>query len=554
MIIAIQLLNIIEMLETDQKTKFENIDDIIIGSGAGGFTAAAALAQAGHKVLVIEQHTIPGGWSQTYRFAGHDFSPGLHDVPQLGPSGRLKQIYEGLGLGQYLTWYEMNPDGYDHILIGDERFDVPSGKQKIIERLSNEFPSERKRLIKYFNICEKIWLQSEKVADVNNLSSLLKAIIKTPLPLFWSVRTGEQFVNHFIKNPKLKALLLGQSAGHFAMPPSEFSGVLHAAAIGHYLDGAWHPKGGGRSVVKASIKVIRDNGGDILTGNKVEKILLENKKAIGVRLKNGKEIYSKNLISNADPTVTFTKLVGKENISARLNRKIEKTKYTLSGICLTIVTDKKLDISNLDSGNIWYYSSADVEGIFNKLKENHNNSISEIPFLCLTTNSFRDPEPNKKSYAFEVFTFLRYDLFSKWENSQFGERPLDYDSFKQKLTDLILETINKIIPSFSNHILQTELATPLTNVHYTLGTKGNVYGTEKRRSQIGPWGYAIDTEIDNLKLCGSSTFAHGIPGASISGLMAAASVMNCKADDLLNNFSGEITYFSAEKERKKLME
>jgi ribulose 1,5-bisphosphate synthetase/thiazole synthase len=47
MIIAIQLLNIIEMLETDQKTKFENIDDIIIGSGAGGFTAAAALAQAG---------------------------------------------------------------------------------------------------------------------------------------------------------------------------------------------------------------------------------------------------------------------------------------------------------------------------------------------------------------------------------------------------------------------------------------------------------------------------------------------------------------------------
>jgi all-trans-retinol 13,14-reductase len=94
----------------------------------------------------------------------------------------------------------------------------------------------------------------------------------------------------------------------------------------------------------------------------------------------------------------------------------------------------------------------------------------------------------------------------------------------------------------------------LTNVHYTLGTKGNVYGTEKRRSQIGPWGYAIDTEIDNLKLCGSSTFAHGIPGASISGLIGAASVMNCKADDLLNNFSGEITYFSAEKERKKLIE
>lgn len=540
------------MAETKRiNSKFENLDDIIIGSGAGGFTAALALANAGHKVLVIEQHKIPGGWSQSYKFSGHTFSPGVHDIAELGPQGRLRQIYEGLGMGTNLTFYEMNPDGYDHILLGDERFDVPSGKEKIIERLSKRFPKERKGLIKYFNLSEKIYKESEGVAKIDGLKSAVKAILNSPSPLQWSLKTGEQFVDKFVKDPLLKSMLYGQAAGHYALPPSNVSAVIHAAAVGSYLNGAWHPKGGGRGIVKAFIKSIRDKGGDIITGTRVEKIIVSKGNAIGVRTHGGDEIYAKNIVSNADPSVTFGQMVGKEHISSKLTKKLAKTKYSLSGLNLSIVTDKSLDTSHLDSGNYWYYKSTNVEGLYKEMISKDKPPTSDLPFFCLTTNSLRDPVKTKDgSKAFEVFTFMGYEYFNKWDTTKFGSRPEDYNIYKKELTDDIIKSVEKIIPSLSKHILALELGTPLTNVHYVEATKGNFYGTEKSRFQIGPWGYTADTEINNLKLCGASTFAHGIVGASITGLLAASSILKCETDDLLNYNNGNITFLSAEEERK----
>jgi phytoene dehydrogenase-like protein len=82
-------------------------------------------------------------------------------------------------------------------------------------------------------------------------------------------------------------------------------------------------------------------------------------------------------------------------------------------------------------------------------------------------------------------------------------------------------------------MLLCELGTPLTNEYYVSSHRGNLYGTAKSASQIGPFGFPIKTEINGLYHCGASTTSHGVMGAIYSGLLASKKMLGTPIREIL---------------------
>jgi phytoene dehydrogenase-like protein len=119
-------------------------DSIIIGSGAGGLSAALCLARSGQKVIVIEQHYVPGGWCHSFYIDGQRFSPGVHYIGLLDKGQSTSNLYEGLGIANDLVFFRMNREAYEHCWIGEERIHLPAEVEQYIKLLPKDFPKKKK--------------------------------------------------------------------------------------------------------------------------------------------------------------------------------------------------------------------------------------------------------------------------------------------------------------------------------------------------------------------------------------------------------------------------
>jgi phytoene dehydrogenase-like protein len=507
-----------------------DVDVAVIGSGAGGLAAAVALARAGQRVAVFEQHSLPGGWTHSFMLEGHRFSPGVHYVGGLQP-------------------YELNPEGFDHVQLGDTRFDIPRGKQAFAARLAAAYPEEARGIHGYLDAVERIDAQLSRLP--RSLLGTLAMPFRNPDILRWGWRTAEQMISSYVTHPEVKGVLSAQAGDH-GLPPSRVSALVHAAITAHYFEGGWYPKGGGGALPRAHTRALVRHGGAVHLRSPVARILLEQGKAVGLRLEDGTEVRAGAVISNADPWVTFERLVGRENLAPQLRRNLDRTECSVS--CLSLFMAARIDPEEhgLDSGNEWLYASADVDAAYRGGSQAWTPGEVDIPGLFLTVTTLKDPSKARRGvHTMEAFCFVDYDAYRQWEGSVSGARPADYEDVKDRVQDAMLTALERRVPGLRDRLVFSALGTPLTNAHYCGATRGNLYGTAKLRSQVGPGSFAPRSSVPGLFLCGASTLSHGVAGAARSGVVAAARILGCPTRELLPEGQPEITLLDAETERRR---
>lgn len=523
-----------------------DVDTVVIGSGMGGLTAAVALAQAGQSVLVLEQHYAPGGWTHSFALEGYRFSPGVHYLGQLHEGGHIRRTFEGLGLGEFLSFFEINPDGYDHVRAGGLSFDFCSGHDALVERLCARFPEDQRGIRDFIHLSKTIRDELTELANNRGFFNTLTLPYRTRHMGRYGFYSLKRILEDRIQNPDLRGLLSVQCGDH-GLAPSKAPFAMHATVALHYLEGAWYPKGGGSALPKAFTRALTRAGGKIQLEARVEKILLEGRRAIGVKLADGTEIRAKHVVSNADPAITYGRLIGEPHLPGGLKKKLQKTRWSTTAVSLFFAVEADVRALGFDSGNYWLCPGLDADAAYTAMAKPDVLEHDELPGVFVSITSLKDPASfNGRQHTCEAFTFVPFEIFEKYAASPTGARGEEYEALKRKIAAKMLSSIEKRMPGLTKKVVFQDVGSPLTNVHYVEATRGNIYGTEKRLDQMGPFGFAQKSPFAGLTLCGASTMGHGVPGAALSGLNAAAMQLHAPMEALLKAGQPKLQILSSE--------
>ncbi|MFX0148318.1 MAG: phytoene desaturase family protein, partial [Candidatus Hodarchaeota archaeon] len=278
---------------------------IIIGSGLAGLTAAAYLSKEGHEVIIYEQFHEVGGITATIHEKGYSWDIGPLLLEGLAPHEKLAKILIELGIYEKIEIIkeDRGQSFPDFQVWKPEKYEGPYWRREYFKKL---FPEDNQGLNQYYQFYD----QMMEIGHLSNKLTFAKGIktfsIKLRLLIkFLKVRkfkdwSAAKVMDYFFKNPKLKAVYLGILAD-MVVAPSEFFGLgvpffnVETAfdkriptkfksgkfPVYHYI------KNGCGEIVKAFTDLIKENGGQINVNCKVEKVLIENNKAIGVQLENG---------------------------------------------------------------------------------------------------------------------------------------------------------------------------------------------------------------------------------------------------------------------------
>ncbi len=512
-----------------QKPQIEDhYDAILIGSGMGCLTTAACLSKEGQKVLVLERHYTAGGYTHVFKRRGYEWDVGIHYIGEVGKeNGVLRKMFDYVS-DKELKWADMG-EVYDRIVIGEKTYDFPKGVDNWKKAMKGYFPEEVSAIDRYVELVFEVSKASREYYSEKAMPDIIQKLKGKSMRkkyLEYAGRTTLSVLQELTSNQELIKVLTGQY-GDYGLPPAKSSFAMHISISKHYFGGGYFPVGGSSRIAETVDKVIEKSGGTILTNAEVDKVLIDSNKAIGVKMKDGKEFLAKIVISGTGIMNTYQKLLPQNTIAKHsLDAKLEKLKPSAAHACLYIGLNGTPEDLNLPKANYWIYpDDLDHDGCVERYEKDLD---APFPVVYISFPASKDPTWNDRypgKSTIDIITVMPFDIFEKWKDTKWKKRGDSYEELKERFTNRLLEVLYEKEQQVKGKVDFYELSTPVTTRHFMNYERGELYGIDHDPERYHQRFLQPRTPIKNFYLTGQDIVTAGVAGALFAGFLTTSAIL-----------------------------
>jgi len=504
---------------------------IVIGGGHNGLTAAAYLARAGRKVLVLERRHLVGGAAVTEEvFPGFRFSVCSYVVSLLRPEiiRELDLPRHGLEILPLDGTFTPMPDGdylwrvNDH---GRTRREI-ARHSKLDAEAYDEYGKamvEMARFVKpILNMTppDPLSLNPRDLGRLLFLGKRFRALADQDRvnQLQLLTMSAADFLDQWFETDVLKATMsvsgiIGTFLG--VRSPGTAYVLLH-----HYMgeiDGAFRSwgfsRGGTGAISNAIAGAAREAGAEIRTSASATRILTREGRARGVVLANGDELEADLVLSSVDPHLTFEKLLDPGELPADFLDEVARFRFRGSSGKVNLALDGLPDFRCLPGPGAHLRGAISVSPSVDYMERAYDQAkygeFSRRPYIDTVIPTLTDPSvapPGKHVLS----CFVQYAPYKLARGT--------WDDQREAFGDAVVDTLAEYAPNIRNIILHRQVLTPLDLEREFGLTEGNIFQGELTLEQLfflrpAPGWAKYATPIRNLWMCGSATH----PGGGIMG-------------------------------------
>ncbi|MFB8788455.1 MAG: NAD(P)/FAD-dependent oxidoreductase [Potamolinea sp.] len=525
----------------------ESYDVVIIGAGHNGLTCAAYLLKSGYSVLLLEKRSVPGGAATTEEV-----------MPKEAPGFKFNLCaidHEFIHLGPVVEELELEKYGLEYLWCDPVVFcPHPDGKyflaHKSVEKTCAEIARYSERDAKKYAEFTDYWQRVTKaitpmfnappksIIDIlgnygwKNVQELISVVGGVDKALDWirnMLTSPEDILNEWFDSEFLKAPL-ARLASEFGAPPSQKTIAIGAMMMSmRHNPGMARPRGGTGALVKALLNLVKAKGGVVLTDQHVEQVLVDDGRAVGVRVAGGKEYRAnRGVISNIDARRLFLQLIDPADINAadpnlreRVERRIVNNNETILKIDCALSEVPRFE--RFDHKEEYLIGSVLIADSVAHVEQAHSLATMGIipdsnPSMYLDVPTVLDPTmaPDGKHTLWIEF-FAPYQIAGAQGTGLKGTGWTD--ELKNKVADRVIDKLADYAPNIKNSIMARRVESPAELGERLGAYKGNYYHIDMSLDQMIffrplPEIANYKTPIDNLYLTGAGTH----PGGSISGM------------------------------------